>query len=220
MSKSVRDFIFSLILVVYTVIMIAFYQAKFIELFPAIYPLAGLYFVYNSLSIYSPSINEFTGSKKPFNYFYKAPPHPKISTSTIEKDRKRALLIFVLYFSTITLLGWLITEYFSLPSIYIFLVFLLLNLGDYICVLFWCPFRTIFLKNKCCTTCRITNWDRLMKFWILLFIPHIVSTILFGLGLIIFIHWEIMFYRHPERFYASSNELLRCYHCEHIKCKK
>lgn len=220
MSKSVRDFIFSLILVVYTIVMIVFYQAKFIDLFPVIYPLAGLYFVYNSLSIYIPKINEFAGSKKPFNYFYKSTKQRELSPSITAQDNKLAVLIFVLYFSTITLLGWLITAYFSLPSIYIFLVFLLLNLGDYICVLFWCPFRTIFLKNKCCTTCRITNWDRLMKFWILLFIPHIVSYVLFAIGLLIFVHWEITIYKHPERFYASSNELLRCYHCEESLCKK
>lgn len=220
MSKSVRDFILSLILVVYTTIMILFFQNKFIELFPVIFPLAGLYFAYNSLSIYVPSINEFAGSKKPFAYFYKPSKTVALKKESIQKDQRNAVIIFILYFSSLTLIGWLMTNYVSQPFIYIFLLFLLLNLGDYVCVLIWCPFRTIFLKNKCCTTCRITNWDRLMKFWILLFIPHLVSYILFCIGFFIFVHWEISIYKHPERFYAASNEMLRCYHCANMKCKK
>jgi hypothetical protein len=218
MTKSVRDFILSLILVIYTIFMMVFYYDKFIELFPIIYPLAGLYFAYNSLSVYIPSLNEFAGSKKIFKQFYKPSPQEKVFTEQLKHDNMQALLIFILYFTAITVLSWFIISYLSF--IYIFLLFLLLNLADYICVLFWCPFRTIFLKNKCCTTCRITNWDRLMKFWVLIFIPHIVSYILFTIGLIIFIHWEIAFYRHPERFYTSSNEMLRCYHCTQEKCKK
>ena len=30
---------------------------------------------------------------------------------------------------------------------------------DMICILFFCPFQTWFMKNKCCTVCRIYNWD-------------------------------------------------------------
>ena len=35
---------------------------------------------------------------------------------------------------------------------------------DMICILFFCPFQTWILKNKCCTTCRIYNWDFAMMF--------------------------------------------------------
>ena len=30
---------------------------------------------------------------------------------------------------------------------------------DMICILFFCPFQSWFMKNKCCGTCRIYNWD-------------------------------------------------------------
>ena len=30
---------------------------------------------------------------------------------------------------------------------------------DMVCILFFCPFQTWFMKNKCCSTCRIYNWD-------------------------------------------------------------
>ena len=35
---------------------------------------------------------------------------------------------------------------------------------DMVCILFFCPFQTWFLKNKCCCTCRIYNWDYAMMF--------------------------------------------------------
>ena len=35
---------------------------------------------------------------------------------------------------------------------------------DIICILFFCPFQTWFMKNKCCSSCRIYNWDYAMMF--------------------------------------------------------
>ncbi|MGX8774627.1 MAG: hypothetical protein ACSW8G_06185, partial [Bacillota bacterium] len=35
---------------------------------------------------------------------------------------------------------------------------------DMICILFFCPFQSWFLKNKCCSACRIYNWDYAMMF--------------------------------------------------------
>ena len=35
---------------------------------------------------------------------------------------------------------------------------------DLICILFFCPFQSWFLRNKCCSTCRIYNWDYAMMF--------------------------------------------------------
>ena len=41
---------------------------------------------------------------------------------------------------------------------------------DMICILFFCPFQSWFLKNKCCCTCRIYNWDYAMMFTPLFFV--------------------------------------------------
>jgi len=220
MTKSVRDFIISIILLAYATVMIVFFQENFKQSFPVIYTFIGLYFIYNSLSIYFPNLNEFPGSKKPFKYNYKPSGNDTLDMVQYKKDQKGALAIFLVYFPSITLLCVFIIRYLNPPYLYLFLLFLLVNLGDYICVLIWCPFRKWFLKNKCCTTCRITNWDRLMKFWVLLFIPHIMSYILFFLGLVIFLHWEYMLYRNPLRFYAKTNAQLRCYHCQENTCEK
>lgn len=33
---------------------------------------------------------------------------------------------------------------------------------DIVCILFFCPFQTFWMHNRCCTTCRIYDWDYLM----------------------------------------------------------
>ncbi len=50
---------------------------------------------------------------------------------------------------------------------------------DLVCILFWCPFQKWFLKNRCCVTCRIYNWDSLMTFTPLLFAGGFYSFSLF-----------------------------------------
>ena len=91
---------------------------------------------------------------------------------------------------------------------------------DMICILFFCPFQTFFLKNKCCSSCRIYNWDYAMMFTPLIFIKGYVTWILFGLSLILFLKWEITFYKHPERFWEKTNSALRCKNCSDKLCGK
>ena len=52
----------------------------------------------------------------------------------------------------------------------LWLVCLFYGVCDMICILFFCPFQSWFLKNKCCCTCRIYNWDYAMMFTPLFFI--------------------------------------------------
>ena len=54
---------------------------------------------------------------------------------------------------------------------------------DMICILFFCPFQTWFLKNKCCSACRIYNWDYAMMFTPLFFVKSLYSWSLFALSL-------------------------------------
>lgn len=85
-------------------------------------------------------------------------------------------------------------------------------------VLFWCPLRACILKNRCCTTCRIFNWDHLMMFSPLLFIPGLYSLSLVGLAAVVFLVWEVCFFLHPERFSDDTNAALRCRNCRDKLC--
>ncbi|MCQ2435027.1 MAG: hypothetical protein MJ062_07300 [Oscillospiraceae bacterium] len=90
---------------------------------------------------------------------------------------------------------------------------------DMICILFFCPFQTWFLKNKCCTTCRIYNWDYAMMFTPLVFIPSLYSYSILALALILLVYWEIQVHLHPERFSEEQNESLSCQNCTEKLCQ-
>ena len=89
---------------------------------------------------------------------------------------------------------------------------------DIICILFFCPFQTWFMKNKCCSTCRIYNWDYAMMFTPLFFVRKSYSWSLLALSVALLIRWEITFYLHPERFSEKTNDYLQCRNCTEKLC--
>ncbi len=99
----------------------------------------------------------------------------------------------------------------------VFLISVFFYVCDLICVLVWCPFRLI-MKNKCCTTCRIFNWDHLMMFTPFVFVRGIYTDTLFVLAFIIWFVWEICVFTYPERFWENSNMALRCSECTDKLC--
>jgi len=89
---------------------------------------------------------------------------------------------------------------------------------DMICILFFCPFQTWFLKNKCCASCRIYNWDYAMMFTPLFFVAKPYTWGLLALSVALLARWEVTFYRHPERFSEATNDYLRCANCTEKLC--
>ena len=89
---------------------------------------------------------------------------------------------------------------------------------DMICILFFCPFQSWFMKNKCCSACRIYNWDYAMMFTPLFFINFRYSWSLLVLSVALMLRWEITFFRHPERFSENTNEYLQCKNCTEKLC--
>ena len=99
------------------------------------------------------------------------------------------------------------------------LICLAYSVCDMICILYFCPFQTWFLKNKCCTTCRIYNWDYVMMFTPLIFIPRVDMWSLLALAMILLVYWELQVWRHPERFLESCNDALACKNCQEKLCQ-
>lgn len=89
---------------------------------------------------------------------------------------------------------------------------------DMICILFFCPFQTWFMKNRCCGTCRIYNWDFLMMCTPLLFIKSWYTQTLTFLAIVLFVKWELTAHLHPERFCTETNHALSCTECEEKLC--
>ncbi len=98
------------------------------------------------------------------------------------------------------------------------LISLAYSICDVICILFFCPIQTWFLKNKCCSTCRIYNWDYAMMFTPFFFIPGKYTWSLLIFSVILLFRWEITVWRYPERFSENTNEYLACRNCNEKLC--
>lgn len=92
-------------------------------------------------------------------------------------------------------------------------------LSDYICILLFCPFQTKIMKNKCCVNCRIYDWGHFMMFTPMLFIKNFFSWSLFFTAVVVLIHWEVLYAKHPERFWEKSNSSLQCVNCNDKTCQ-
>lgn len=89
----------------------------------------------------------------------------------------------------------------------------------YFAIFYWCPFHKILLKPNCCMDCRIFNWDSFFSFSFLIFIPSVCTYVLFFLGVMSLIFWEINYKKEPKRFYKISNACLDCETCDMEHCK-
>lgn len=92
-------------------------------------------------------------------------------------------------------------------------------LFDLVCVLFFCPFQTFLMKNRCCVNCRIFAWGSWMMAAPLLCVPHFYARSLVGTSIVVLVCWEVRFARHPERFWYGSNRRLRCGSCQEQLCR-
>lgn len=90
---------------------------------------------------------------------------------------------------------------------------------DMVCVVFWCPLQLLFMRNRCCTTCQIFNWDAIMAVTPLMFAPCWYSAVLVALALVVLLRWEISAFIYPERFFEETNASLSCANCRDKLCK-
>lgn len=129
---------------------------------------------------------------------------------------KRAYKIFILWAVLIVAIG---VFYHSgiISTVGIFMITVFFYVCDLICVLIWCPFRLI-MKNKCCTTCRIFNWDHLMMFTPFLYIDGFYTTSLLIMAFVAWLVWELCVILYPERFWEMTNASLKCSECTDKLC--
>lgn len=159
------------------------------------------------------------GSQKLFRQRFR-PIREKINYQALRQyiisTTKAAYIVMLLWAALLTVIG--ICYYTGVISdIALFLISVVFYVCDLICVLIWCPFRLI-LKNRCCTTCRIFNWDHLMMFTPMLFIRSFYSRSLLILSFAVWLVWEVCVLLYPERFWEFSNEALQCSACTDKLC--
>lgn len=129
---------------------------------------------------------------------------------------KAAYKVFLLWAAVIMVIGVLVwLDVLDTMGVFMFSVFF--YVCDLICVLIWCPFR-LMMKNRCCTTCRIFNWDHLMMFTPFLFVRGFFTQSLLIVAFVVWLVWELCVMLYPERFWEGTNEALRCTECTDKLC--
>lgn len=128
-----------------------------------------------------------------------------------------ALKVLIIWVLLTVALGFLY-RHELLTARLLLIVCVLFYVCDLICVLFWCPFQRLIMKNRCCITCRIYNWDHLMMFSPLIFLPGSFGRSLFFMALAVFIVWEYRFHRYPHYFFDETNAALGCGSCGERLC--
>ena len=131
----------------------------------------------------------------------------------ITKGAYKVFVIWVLFIAVIAVL------YYAgiLDKKWMFILSVFFYVCDLICVLIWCPFRLI-MKNKCCTTCRIFNWDHIMMFSPLIFIGGFYGISLVAMAVLAWLVWELCVLIYPERFCEITNIALKCSECTDKLC--
>ena len=166
-----------------------------------------------------PAKNIALGSHKVFLKWFR-PALDRFSKEALKKHivttTRSAYKVMVLWIALIAALG-LLKHFSILSDAHLFLVSVLFYVCDLICVLIWCPFRLI-MKNKCCTTCRIFNWDHFMMFTPMLFVKGFFSLSLLAVAVVILLIWELCVLLYPERFWEKSNAALKCSECTDKLC--
>nr|MCR4669241.1 hypothetical protein [Clostridia bacterium] len=114
-------------------------------------------FVFEMVLRFFPNKYESPGCQKQFaqNYIKSG------STDIVVQDNNATLLVALIWIILNGLFGALHMLGIFDDGIMI-LIASAYSICDIICILFFCPFQTWFLKNKCCGTCRIYNWDYAM----------------------------------------------------------
>ena len=137
--------------------------------------------------------------------------HNYIVTTT-----KSAYKVFLIWCVGLAVIGVL---YYSgvLHPAELFLICAVFYVCDLICVLIWCPFR-LLMRTRCCTTCRIFNWDHLMMFTPMIFLGGFYAVSLLSLAFLAWLVWEISIMMYPERFWEKSYAALKCSECTDKLC--
>ena len=152
--------------------------------------------------------NRFRPIREKINY--------KALKNYIKKTTVSAYKVFIIWTLLIAVIG--VLYYFNIINkTWLFMISVFFYVCDLICVLIWCPFRLI-MKNKCCTTCRIFNWDHLMMFSPLIFCGGFFSISLVIMAFLAWLVWELFVLLYPERFSEMTNIALRCTNCTDKLC--
>ncbi len=163
-----------------------------------------------------PSRVESMGCQKQFARNFK--PRAEQQTGQTRLQSGRSTFLVALFWLGLNGIIWVLFLAGLIDEGVLLLVSLFYGVCDMICILFFCPFQTWIMKNKCCSSCRIYNWDYAMMFTPLVLVRSGYTASLVMLSLILLVRWELAVRLHPERFLESTNAALCCANCSEKLC--
>ena len=175
--------------------------------------LVGIVYTVEMIARFFPSRVESMGCQKQFRRNYL----PTGKETPVLMSWKRTFAVAVAWLGLNGIIGLL---YFGkvIDAGILVLISLAYGVCDMICILFFCPFQTWFMKNRCCTVCRIYNWDFAMMFTPFVLIPSAFTWTLLAMSLLLLLRWEITLHLHPERFSDRTNASVTCANCQEKLC--
>lgn len=203
----------SVLFIVWGIIYLLNRTGKINTYFPIFLVIVWLFFIIEMIIRSIPTNIESIGCQKHFSVNYN--PNPNAKKLKLQ-SWKKTLLTASVWLALNAVVGFL---YFTdiIDKGFLILISLAYSVGDIVCILFFCPFKWL-MKNRCCTTCRVYNWDYPMMFTPYVFFASFFSWSLLGMALFILLKWEITYKRHPERFTDSTNLSLTCANCKEKNC--
>ncbi|MEE0796819.1 MAG: hypothetical protein UIJ88_03195 [Anaerovoracaceae bacterium] len=183
----------------------------------AIIVLIWLIFIIEMILRFFPSKIESMGCQKQFARNY-MPTGKPVKRYYNPREPEHSVLIVLI--SWLALNGVIYGLFFAniIDEGILILIGLAYSVCDMICILFFCPFQVWMMKNKCCGSCRIYNWDYAMMFTPFVLVRSWYARSLFAVAIVLLIVWEAFCRLHPERFYEQTNGALSCSNCREKLC--
>lgn len=215
-----------LAMIVYYILTRVYSMTFFDQHAPLTYLVVGfitLSFVGEMIERFIPSKTSSMGSQKQFRKNY-------VPTGEEKPELQSWKVTLIVFLSWVALNGVFATLFYLhiFDADIMVLISLAYAVSDMICILFFCPFQTWMMHNRCCGTCRIYNWDFAMITTPLVFIVFTpvdngislnpFALVLVAMSWALLIEWEIIYHKHPERFSDKTNAALRCANCKEKLC--
>lgn len=167
-----------------------------------------------------PNKNLAMGARKHYTCSFRAavsdnPDDIRVVKKQLHKGAFLSAFAFILVNAA---LFYVLSRYQILTPATVMVVVLVYAVLDISFILFFCPFKILFMRNHCCTVCRIYNWDYVMMCMPLLLFPDAYSVSLLLVSFIVLLRWEMTIYKNPHFFTAKTNENLCCGQCEDRLC--
>ncbi|MBN1368958.1 MAG: hypothetical protein JW954_01815 [Dehalococcoidaceae bacterium] len=216
----VRSAVFIAALAIYMADKTIFIESIYGRVNSGTYLLGAIWIIFfvEMLFRFFPSKCESMGSQKQFARYFAG--NGKLTTPAGNMKRKQFKLVIMVAATWIGLNavvgGLYLTGVIDEGGLLIISMFY--AVADIVCILFYCPFQSLIMKNRCCVNCRIYNWDFLMMFTPLLFIRSWYTFSLVAIAILLFIRWEVAYAIHPERFFEQTNKNLGCGRCQEKIC--